>query len=109
MTLLGDQEVVRLRAVETPDDYGNTVIDWATPDQLTIADCSVQPQPAAEYTDTREQVLNRWELWAPIDTDITSTDRVEFAGDTYIVDGSVQLWPSPLPHLTCLLRLLSED
>lgn len=107
--VLANQTVVRLRGVETTDGYNNEIIDWSNPDQAVIPGCSVQPEAAAEFTDTREQVLSRWRLWAPPDADIIHTDRVQVDGDVFIVDGSVQRWSQlGLAHTTCLLRALSE-
>jgi hypothetical protein len=54
-------------------------------------------------------VLTRWQLWAPVNADITHTDRIQSDGVTYIVDGSVQMWTQlGLAHRTCLLRQLEE-
>jgi hypothetical protein len=109
LSSIADQSVIRLRGVAGQDDYGNDILDWSAPDELTISGCSVQPAPAAEYTDTREEVLTRWQLWAPVNADITHTDRIQSDGVTYIVDGSVQMWTQlGLAHRTCLLRQLEE-
>jgi head-tail adaptor len=107
--MIANQTVVRLRGVNATDEYGNQITDWTTPDQAAIAGCSMQPETAAEYTDTREEVLSRWRLWAPNTADITHTDRILAVGETSIVDGSVQTWSQlGLAHTTCLLRLLAE-
>ena len=107
---LATQTVTRLRAVESTDEYGNPVTDWTTPDELPISGCSVQPQPAAEFTDTREEALSRWQLWAPSGSDIAHTDRIQHKDRVYLIDGDVQDWDQlSLDHVTCLLRLLTED
>jgi hypothetical protein len=65
----------------------------------------VQPVVGAENTVGRDTIVSRWQLFAPADADLTATDRVEFNGDTYEVDGEVQRWDfPPLSHLTALLR-----
>jgi hypothetical protein len=106
---IANQSVVRLRGGTGQDEYGNDIIDWANPGQAIIGGCSLQPAPTAEYTDTREEVLTRWQLWAPVEADILHTDRILSDGVTYIVDGSVQVWSQlGLAHRTCLLRQLEE-
>ena len=108
-TAIANQTVIRLRGVLGEDEYGNQIIDWTSPDQEVIPGCSVQPDPAAEYTDTREEVLTRWRFWGPATADILHTDRILAAGVMYIVDGSVQTWSQlGLAHTTCLLRALEE-
>jgi hypothetical protein len=48
LSSIADQSVIRLRGVAGQDDYGNDILDWSAPDELTISGCSVQPAPAAE-------------------------------------------------------------
>lgn len=102
---LGHHVVTVRRATTTDDDYGNPIRDWGTATSTEVGGCSVQPIVGAEQTVGRETVVSRWQLFAPDGTDITATDRVEFDGATYEVDGEVQRWDfAGLAHLTALLR-----
>jgi hypothetical protein len=65
----------------------------------------VQPVLGAENTVGRDTIVSRWQLFAPDGTDLLATDRVEFQGATYEVDGEPQRWDfPPLSHVTALLR-----
>jgi hypothetical protein len=68
---------------------GNAVIDWASPDELDITGCSVQPVAAPETVDgrARDAVARRWFVVAPPGADITALDRAVYGGRAYDVDG----------------------
>ncbi len=104
--ILGPHTITRLRATVTGEDAnGNPVLTWPTTGP-TVTGCSVQPVQGNEVTVGRETVVTRWQLYAPATADITATDRVIHAGDTYEVDGEVQTWDFvALPHKTATLRL----
>jgi head-tail adaptor len=103
--ILGSHVITVRRASTTEDDYGNPISDWATASSTTVSGCSVQPLPGLEQTVGRDTVVSRWQLWAPDGTDLTATDRVEWDGNAYDVDGEVQRWDfPPMSHLTALLR-----
>lgn len=103
---LGQHTVTVVHPTGTTDDgYGNAEPDWAGASRTTVAGCSVQPIVGAEETIGRETVVSRWELFAPDSAALLATDRVEWDGDTYDVDGEVQRWDfPPLSHLVALLR-----
>lgn len=102
---LGRHTIVVRRATVAEDEYGNDQRDWATATSTTVTGCSVQPVLGAEVTVGRETVVSRWQVWAPDGTDLLATDRVEWDGSTYDVDGEVQRWGfPPLSHITALLR-----
>jgi hypothetical protein len=103
--ILGSHTITVRRASSTDDAYGNPERNWASASSVTVSGCSVQPVVGAENTVGRDTIVSRWQLFAPTGTDLTATDRVEFAGDTYEVDGEVQRWDfPPLSHVTALLR-----
>lgn len=103
--ILGPHTVTRLRAVAGQDAYGDDSTSWGTPGEATIAGCSVQPAPGGEFTDQRDAVTTAWNLWAPADADLESTDRVRWGSDTYEIDGQVGVWDfPPLAHKTAFLR-----
>lgn len=99
--------VTVLRAPLVDDGYGNQVPDWSEPTRTDVPGCRLQPERAAEYVLDREAVTTRWRLFAPEGTDLRATDRVEYAGVVYQVDGEPERWPSPtgrLAHVEALLR-----
>lgn len=103
---LATDTVTRLRGVLTDDGYGDQQLDWTNPATATITGCSVQPLTGQEILTDRDAVVSRWTLYAPLGSDIRSTDRIRHNGSVYDIDGSVQDWPDMfgLGHSTCLLR-----
>lgn len=93
---IANQTVTRLRASSTTDAHNNSVTSWADPETATISGCSVQPLVTrgedGEVNLGRESIVSRWNLWAPPDADLKSSDRVRHDGIDYEVDGSVQKW-----------------
>ena len=105
---LGPHTLTVLRAPVATDAYGNEgERDWSEPANLTRTDvtgCSVQPAGSDEYTVDRESVIVRLRAFMPGLVDVESTDRAEFNGDTYYIDG-VEPWDFPaLAHTDLLLR-----
>ena len=104
MNLLGPHTVTLLRADVTEDAYGNEGRDWDTAARTDVSGCSVQPAGADEYTVDRESVVVRLRAFLPGLPDVESTDRAEYAGDVYYIDG-VEPWAfEPLSHTDILLR-----
>jgi len=106
--LIANQTVHRLRGTTVTDSHGNVYVSWATPAELAVEGCSVQPETGAEILTGRDSVTSIWRLYAPPDADITSTDRVRHGGKDYEVDGSIQDWPDifGLGHKFCFLKLV---
>ncbi len=103
---LGPHTVTLLRAPFKTDEYGNegTERDWTIPTRTDVDDCSVQPAGADEYVVDRESVTVRYRAFLPGRPDVESTDRAEFKGEQYIIDG-VEVWDfTPLGHTTLILR-----
>jgi hypothetical protein len=103
---LGPHTVTLLRAPFVTDAYGNegTERDWAAPVRTDVPGCSVQPARSDEYVVDREAVIVRLRAFCPGLVDVESTDRAEFDGDTYYIDG-VEPWRfEPLSHTDLLLR-----
>jgi hypothetical protein len=102
---LGAHTITVRRAVSAEDAYGNAERNWATATSVTVTGCSMQPVTGQEQTVGQDTIVSRWQLFAPDGTDLLATDRVEFNGDAYEVDGEVQRWGfPPLSHITALLR-----
>ena len=105
MNNLGPHTVTLLRSSTlTEDAYGNEERDWSNPARTDYTGCSVQPAGADEYTVDRESVIVRLRAFIPGVVDALSTDRAEYAGDVYYIDG-VEPWAfEPLSHTDLLLR-----
>lgn len=108
--ILGPHTITVLRAPKVAGDYGSTEAnDWDNAEAAEVAGCSVQPAPAPEFTVDRATFISRWSVYAPPDADVTATDRIQWSGHTYEVDGEVLRWDyPPLSHLQFILHR-SED
>lgn len=102
---LGPHTIVRLRAATKTDGYG-TALDWANPAELPIEGCSWQPTTGQESTDGREARVERAVVWAPLDADVSGTDRLRHgSGPDWHVDGEPQAWDYPgLGHLVITVK-----
>lgn len=102
---LGPHILTLLRASVVEDRYGNETRDWDSPPTRTdVTGCSVQPAGSDEYTVDAERVIVRLRAFCPGIVDVESTDRAEYMGDTYDIDG-VEPWNFPqLAHTDILLR-----
>lgn len=86
---------MRLRGIPGTDRYNNETLNWDDPAQLPLARCNVQPQPVEEFTDARQTLEDRQDVWHPDpDADVTGRDRIEWRGKTYEIDGEPQRWRS---------------
>lgn len=109
MTLF-DKAVTRLRGTPVEDPYSGeeTDTDWSAPDRLLIPQAEVQPlqgQMDPALTFDRETVTTRYWLYAPGAPDVLDTDRLEYAGEVYEIDGDVQRWVGGrLSHLQAMLK-----
>lgn len=103
---LGPHTITVVRPGSKPADYGNgTQPDWDNATSTAVDGCSVQPTPAPAYTIDQDSYQTRWAVWAPIATDVESTDRVVWDGQTYDVDGDPQRWEfGSLAHVVLNLR-----
>lgn len=86
------QTVTRLRPAYVDDGHGNMVPDWGAPDELPITWCSVQPGVSQEDRVNRDASLIAFTVWASGDVDVTATDRVEYNGTIFEVDGEPERW-----------------
>lgn len=85
--------VTRLRAEATADKYGNpgAVRDWAHAQRTEFSGVAVQPQEQVETVGDRTALTTGWHLFTPpgMDMDLLPTDRIEYDGIVYEVDGEV--------------------
>lgn len=105
---LGTQTVTVLTASTTEDEYHNTVQDWSAPARSDIRGCSVQPGGGSEDTVDRDAITTLWTVFAPL-APLDSTNRVEYAGTAYDIDGPVDRWEvgTPLDHMVIRLKAVA--
>jgi hypothetical protein len=100
--MMFNQSVVRVRASTKTDRGGNTVPDWSpgAVNRLTVTGLNIQPSAqantAAETVDEqRDSVITGYRVQSTEGTapDIRATDRIEWRGQLYEVEGEVASWP----------------
>lgn len=84
--------VYRLRGDEVADEWGGKRFDWTDPDRKKITGCQFQPLAGEEFNEGRDALVTRWEWHGPVNADVLYTDRLEYEGDVYEVDGSVGIF-----------------
>lgn len=91
--------VIRVRAPLVSNDYGDLERDWAAATSTPLAGWRVQPMQGSRVNVAdslpREGLDRRQRAFGPYDTDMLTTDRVEWQGETWVVDGDVDRWRSP--------------
>lgn len=90
--------VVRLRATEKIDPYSQEVVgeDWKKPDRKAIPGASVLTVNSTDPADPlRKRVITTKTLSMPPKADVVETDRIEFDGQVYVIDGEIQRDRSP--------------
>lgn len=86
--ILGSDTVTILRG-RSRDNFG----DLQSSDTGTdVTGCSVQPVSASEQTGTGELLVTSLTVYLPAGTDILATDRVQWLGDVYAVNGTPAVW-----------------
>jgi hypothetical protein len=93
-----NQAAVRIRAGVKTDRGGNTIPDWSPTavDRLTVTGLNIQPASQAERADEeRDTAITGYRVQSTEGTapDIKATDRIEWNGQTFAIDGEVALWP----------------
>lgn len=68
----------------------------ATPDEVSIPRCSVQPGASIEVLDGGERVRVSWVVYAPLDSDVLARDFVRVSGQLCRVVGEPESWNSGL-------------
>jgi head-tail adaptor len=77
--------------------YGNAVShDWGPAASRKPAEACVQPNGTSEATGGRDKVITNIRVFLHPGTDVTATDRIEWRGHTYEVEGDPQRWPDPI-------------
>jgi hypothetical protein len=95
-----NQTAVRLRAGTKIDRGNNTIPDWSNPTRLTVTGLNIQPNApantASEIADEqRDAVITGYRVQSAEGTapDIKATDRIQWRGQTFEVEGEVATWP----------------
>lgn len=87
---------------------GSDMPDWENADRLVISQCSVQPSTTT--LDQEGRVLGISEgmnAYLPPEADVLASDRIEYEGDVYIIDGEPKRQKSAsgnLNHIALSLR-----
>lgn len=96
MNLMFNQSAVRVRAGTKTDRGGNTLPDWSNPNRLTVTGLNMQPTSQSENVDEqRDSAITGYRVQSTEGTapDIKATDRIEWAGQVFAVEGEVAVWP----------------
>jgi hypothetical protein len=96
--------VTRRRAPLTSAGYGNQARDWTTATSQAYP-ARVSPVSSTEQVVEQPRTLTRWKCTVGPTADLASTDRIEWDGATYEIDGDVERHKSPrgLHHQTVIL------
>lgn len=91
------EEVAILEAVESSDEYGNTVESWDEPATVAIVQgVGVEPRPSGEsFTDSRNAVTSGFTLYMPAGTPVQPQHRIAVRGEVWSVQGDPAVWRNP--------------
>lgn len=93
LPILTDTVVIVRAAVVT--GYGNArTLDWEGAARVAVRG-SVQPQSSIETTGARDRTATTCRVFLPRTADIRSTDRIEWGGGVWEVEGDPSRWPDP--------------
>lgn len=88
------QTIIRVRP-GTKTLRGSEVPDWTNATRAIIPGCSVQPASTSLSQDGRVlAITDGLTAYIPADADVKAGDRIEYAGDTYTINGAPRVWPS---------------
>jgi hypothetical protein len=102
--VLGEHTITVVRPPK-PGPDGDPLPGTGT--RTDVGGCSVQPRLSSELTDSRDTVITGLIAYIPAGTDITATDRIEFRGVAYAVDGDPGFWDDMVgiaDHIEVALR-----
>lgn len=97
-----------VRAPLIPGPYNAETYDWANATRTTVAG-SVHPVSSTEDVVLQSRTETRWKLYLAPTATIFATDRVEWSGAEFEVDGEPELWKQRgiAHHLKVILRKVS--
>lgn len=86
---------------------GSTIPDWSTATRRTINGCSVQPASTSLSMDGRVLGISEgWTAYLPEGTDVKAGDRIEFEGQTYVINGEPKSWTGAFTRSNIQLNLV---
>lgn len=96
--------VTRRRAALVAGPYGSQTLDWPNATSVVYR-AEVQPVSSTEDVVNQQRTVTRWRLFLGPDADLLATDRIEWDGGTFEVDGEVERWKrrGVLHHLEAVL------
>lgn len=98
------------RAAVVTSSYNDKTRDWENASYAASGVAAeIQFQGTSETTDQRKQVVNLYRCLLPLGTDVRTTDRVEWDGTDYEVDGQPQPWSSPIVGATDHVRITLRE
>ncbi|MER7164500.1 head-tail adaptor protein [Micromonospora sp. NPDC000207] len=100
-----------MRAPLVDAAYGNRRRDWAVAERVAYP-AEIRPVSSTEDVVNQQETTTRFRLTQHPEPDLLSTDRVEWNGSTFEVDGDVEPWTrrGQLHHLEAvLLRVTLEE
>lgn len=88
------QTVIRIRP-GAKLSRGSEIPDWESATRAIIPGCSVQPAATSLSQDGRVLALtDGLTAYLPADADVKAGDRIEYAGNVYVINGAPRVWPS---------------
>lgn len=91
------EQVIRLRAATSEDEYHNTLEDWSAPVQLFIDNAAVGSAGTFDITTPDRQPTEAdFDVMLPAGTDVVATDRLVVRGDECDIVGRPFDWRNPL-------------
>lgn len=99
--MIYNQTVTRLRASVTQDRNNNRILDWEHAARTDIFRVAVNPVSATESDNTaeqRDQVFSDYRVFSRrgVALDVLTTDRIEWNGSVWAVNGDPEHWPHPI-------------
>lgn len=83
------RDVVTVKRPQRRESRGSIVLDWSSPEEITLTRCSFQNQNTYTDRDGRTlQVTNGARLFTSYDADVQAGDRVEWRGGVYEITGA---------------------
>lgn len=96
-----------LQPTMTTTSYGDAVPDWSRPPQTVLSDVGWFTRTSTdEMAEGREAITDLYELTMAASSPINAAMRVEFAGDTFEIRGSIEYAEAPegTHHVVARLR-----
>lgn len=91
--------ITRIRAPLVTSPYGDPERDWDAATSTPLSGWRIQPMQGSRVNvaDTlpRDGLDRRHRAFGPFASDVLTTDRIEWQGETWRIEGDVDRWRSP--------------